>query len=215
MSTSSAVVFAAASTAALVLARTRATASASATANATEPGKLRRSDYVLPAFLVPTVSLDFALDPDSTTVRAALSVQRAPGTHGTADLVLHGEDLALLEVAVGGRTLLKGEYTVEADGSLRLPTAALPSGPGAFEVRTVVEINPRANTALEGLYYSSSNFVTQCEAEGFRRIAFSLDRPDVMSAYTVRHSSLSGTFSSRRPMNSPRSAQGTSSLTPP
>jgi aminopeptidase N len=136
---------------------------------------IRRVDYRPPAYLVDRVELEFDLDPDSTTVSSVLTVRRNPAGDG-GPLVLDGEDLQLIGVEVDGRP---SAYEL-ADGKL---TLAAPSE--RFTVRVRNTIAPRRNTELMGLYVSHGNFFTQCEAEGFRRITFFPDRPDVMATYTV------------------------------
>jgi aminopeptidase N len=130
-----------------------------------------RADYQPPAFRIPSIDLHLALDPQSTTVTARLQIERA----GDGPLVLDGEDLTLVSVALDGRPLEDGEYEL-GESSLTIPDV-----PEHFELETVVRINPKLNTVLEGLYLSRGLFCTQCEAEGFRRITYFLDRPDVLS----------------------------------
>jgi aminopeptidase N len=139
------------------------------------PAVTRREDYRPPEWLVPETALDFALDADTTRVRARLSVTRqAPD----APLRLDGDGLVPLSVAVDGQAI--NDWRME-DGALVIP---LPGD--AHVVETEVEIAPALNTQLMGLYASGGNLCTQCEAEGFRRITFFPDRPDVLSRYTVR-----------------------------
>src|SRR5690606_28641079 len=96
-----------------------------------------------------------------------------------APLVLDGEALTLVQINIDGQELAASDYTVS-------PTSLTIPDPGpAFSLTTVVEIRPQDNTELSGLYRSSGNFCTQCEAEGFRRITYFLDRPDVMARYSV------------------------------
>ena len=93
---------------------------------------------------------------------------------------LHGEQLKLIEVALDGKQLSKQDYLLSAESLL------VKNVPAQFVLTTLVEIDPAQNTALEGLYLSSGNYCTQCEAEGFRKITYYLDRPDVMAVFTVR-----------------------------
>ena len=144
------------------------------------PVTIRRTDYAPPAFLVDTVELDFDLDPASTTVRARLTLRRNPAAAPDAPLHLDGDGLTLVEAKLDGAVLGPERLAFTADGSLRI--AGLPA---AAVLETVVRIAPEKNTSLSGLYTSGGNFYTQCEAEGFRRITFFPDRPDVMSRYTV------------------------------
>jgi aminopeptidase N len=142
------------------------------------PQPIRLSDYRPPAFLVDEVSLDFDLRPSATRVRARLQVRRngAPGE----PLTLDGVRLTLKSLAVDGRTLAASDYQLTAE------TLTIPDVPDAFVLETEVEIDPEGNTALEGLYMSGGRFCTQCEAEGFRKITYWPDRPDVLSRFTVR-----------------------------
>ena len=142
---------------------------------AAPPATFRREDYRPPDWLVPEISLDFELDPERTIVRARLQVERN-GYHDEP-LRLDGEGLKLIGVTVDGRS---AEHLQAGD----LLTIQL-SGDSAT-VETVVEISPATNTQLMGLYESGGILCTQCEAEGFRRITFFPDRPDVLSRYRVR-----------------------------
>jgi aminopeptidase N len=136
---------------------------------------IRREDYRPPDWLVPEISLDFALDADRTRVRATLQVVRN-GDHDQP-LRLDGDELQLVSVTVDGEAAdhrLEGEQlVVEVAGD-------------RATIETVVDIHPAANTKLMGLYASGGMLCTQCEAEGFRRITFFPDRPDVLSRYRVR-----------------------------
>ncbi len=120
----------------------------------------------------------FALDPQATRVTAKSQVERA----GAADapLVLNGEHMKLLSVAIDGKTLAADEVAVDAE------TLTIAKVPDRFTLEIVTEIAPAQNTALEGLYLAKGIFCTQCEAEGFRRITYFLDRPDNLSVYTTR-----------------------------
>jgi aminopeptidase N len=141
------------------------------------PATIRREDYRPPDWLVPEISLDFELAADRTIVTARLKVERN-GRHDEP-LRLDGEGLALRAVTVDGRP---AEHRYEGD----LLTLALAEDSATVE--TVVEIAPEQNTQLMGLYASGGILCTQCEAEGFRRITFFPDRPDVLSTYRVRMS---------------------------
>jgi aminopeptidase N len=134
-------------------------------------------DYRPPDYRVDSVELAFELDAAATRVRAALALRRY-GDHDRP-LVLDGELLELKALALDGRPLRPPEYGLNAG------TLAIPGVPAGFRLETEVEIHPERNTALSGLYASGGNLVTQCEAEGFRRIIFFPDRPDVLSRYTV------------------------------
>jgi aminopeptidase N len=142
------------------------------------PQPIRLSDYQPPAFLIDEVSLDFRLEPAATRVRARLSIHRN-GDH-TEPLRLNGERLKPLSVALDGRRLGSSEHAIDS-GWLTVPDV-----PNGFTLETEVEIDPDANKALEGLYISAGRFCTQCEAEGFRKITWFADRPDVLARFTVR-----------------------------
>ncbi len=139
---------------------------------------VRRSDYRPPAFLVEHVALEFDLDPARTVVRSRLSLRRNPAATG-GELLLNGEDLRLVDIRLDGETLAPERWRITPDGLV------VDDPPPAGVLETVTEIAPAGNTRLEGLYVSNSNFFTQCEAEGFRRITWYPDRPDVMARFTV------------------------------
>ncbi|OOY30963.1 aminopeptidase N [Thioclava sp. F36-6] len=151
----------------------------SAELTAAEAPAKRLSDYRPYPFTLETVRLDFTLDPDATEVRAGLSF--SPRQEAAA-LELDGEDLELVSVAVDGRALTPDDYELSKTG-LTIPAHVLPSQP--FTLETVTRIAPSKNTALEGLYMSNGMYCTQCEAEGFRKITFYPDRPDVMARFHV------------------------------
>lgn len=136
-------------------------------------------DYRAPDFLIERVDLRFALDEDGADVSARLRIQRAPGVAADAPLVLHGECLELVSLALDGRGMGAADYDL-SDSELRIARV-----PDQFELHCVTHLRPQDNTELSGLYKSSGNFCTQCEAEGFRRITYFLDRPDVMARYTT------------------------------
>ena len=145
-----------------------------------EPRPIRLKDYRPPDWLIETVELDVALDPTATTVRAKLKLK--PNSAGTpAPLVLDGEELKLRSLALDGKSLPSGSFLATPE---RLTIAQPPNRPFELEIETVVD--PAANTQLMGLYRAGSTYCTQCEAEGFRRITYFLDRPDVMAVYTTR-----------------------------
>ena len=139
---------------------------------------IRRQDYRPPDWLVPDIALDFDLDPMKTRVKARLSVTRN-GDHNHP-LRLDGDGLATEAVSVDGRVLGADEWQIEG-GQLVIDIAGT-----AATVETTVAIAPEANTQLMGLYASGGLLCTQCEAEGFRRITWFTDRPDVLSRYHVR-----------------------------
>lgn len=143
----------------------------------TDP-EIRLADYQPPPWRVRHAALEFDLDPDATTVTATLALEPDP-SRPVQPLRLDGEELELLEIAIDGRLLAPDEYRQEAPG-LHIDGLS-----GACQLRTVVRIVPQANTRLEGLYVSRGALFTQCEAEGFRRITFFPDRPDVSSVFDV------------------------------
>lgn len=145
-----------------------------------EPRPVLLRDYLPPAFLVDEVSLDVSLDPEKTEVRSTLHVRRNPAAPSDAPLVLDGEHLTLLEVSLNGERLGENSYQVD-DKSLTLPDM-----PDQFTLTTLTKCAPAANTELTGLYQSNGIYCTQCEAEGFRRITYYLDRPDVMAEFRTR-----------------------------
>jgi len=137
---------------------------------------IRREDYAAPAFWIRSVDLSFDLDPARTLVTSRMQIERNDAVAGEP-LKLHGEELELLRVQANGESV---SFRHE-DGLLIIDT--LPEGSFTLEIRNTCA--PEKNTQLSGLYTSSGGFFTQCEAEGFRRITFFLDRPDVMAVYTV------------------------------
>ncbi len=137
-------------------------------------------DYTPFPFSVSTLHLRVELDPEQTMVTARLAMARNPkSADRQAPLQLNGEHLELVSVSLDGRVLTAKEY--DYNGSLLIITEV----PDAFELECVTRIAPEKNTALEGLYRSSGNYCTQCEAEGFRRITCYPDRPDVMAVFTT------------------------------
>ncbi len=142
------------------------------------PPVIRREDYRPPEWLVPEVSLSFALGLDQTQVTARLSVRRNPAGSGSATLRLNGDGIAARVVLVDG----KASNDWRMDG----PDLLIDLPGDAHEVAVETTVNPAANSHLMGLYASNGMLCTQCEAEGFRRITFFPDRPDVLSIYTVR-----------------------------
>ncbi|WP_142847708.1 aminopeptidase N [Telmatospirillum sp. J64-1] len=143
-----------------------------------QPRAIRLQDYRRPDYDVETVDLTFDLVPDATRVKSALRLVRR--TEGDAPLVLDGDELKLVAISLDGRKLAEDEYSVQHGCRL-----VIPHPPASFTLEVETEISPRSNTKLSGLYVSNGTFCTQCEAEGFRRITFFPDRPDVMAVYTV------------------------------
>ncbi|WP_040613336.1 aminopeptidase N [Teichococcus cervicalis] len=146
----------------------------------TPPPTIRREDYRPPAFLVDSVELHLSLHPAATRVRARLALRRNPAAGPGDTLELDGEELRLISAALDGVALPPERLAHRGDGGLRIHGV-----PAAFTLETEVEIDPDANSELSGLYRSGGNYVTQCEAEGFRRITYFPDRPDVMARYTT------------------------------
>ncbi len=140
----------------------------------------RRLDYLPPDFLIDTVDLRFDLDPEATIVRSRLAMRRNPAGRPGVPLRLDSDQLTLLSIALDGVALKRDQYVLHGDGTLEL--AAVPDG---FTLEIETYISPQANTKLSGLYTSGGAFFTQCEAEGFRRITYFLDRPDVMAIFTT------------------------------
>lgn len=144
------------------------------------PAAQYRKDYQVPAFLIDTVHLEFDLGEEATRVKSRLVLHRNPAAPARGStLRLDGEQLELISVTVDGRVLQASEYTVDAES---LTIAHVPE---RFELQVETRIHPEKNTSLEGLYKSSGNFCTQCEAQGFRKITYYLDRPDVMAVFTT------------------------------
>ncbi len=141
---------------------------------------IRLKDYRPPDWLVETVSLDIGLHPTATRVRAILTFKPNP-KNASAPLVLDGDGLSLVSLKLDGQTLPGDSFVATSDG-LTIPQP--PNRPFKLEIETAVD--PSANTQLSGLYRSNGTYCTQCEAEGFRRITFFPDRPDVMAVYTTR-----------------------------
>ncbi|PUE13878.1 aminopeptidase N [Limnohabitans sp. WS1] len=143
-----------------------------------QPTAIQREAYTAPAFWIDTVDLTFDLDPTKTRVLNKMRLRRNPDVAAQA-LRLDGEDLNLARVLVNG-----GGTSFKMDGH-QLVLENLPEGTDAFDLEIFTTCNPEKNTQLMGLYVSQGTFFTQCEAEGFRRITYFLDRPDVMASYTV------------------------------
>ena len=139
-----------------------------------EPRTIYLKDYRLPPYLIDRAELDIHLAPNATEVASRLSVRPndAAGKAVRGALVLDGEKLELIRIALNGRALEKGEYT---QSERTLTVADVPAEPFTLEITT--RCDPQANKALTGLYRSGTLYCTQCEAEGFRRITYYLDRP--------------------------------------
>ena len=142
------------------------------------PPVIHREDYLPPAWLVPQIALEFALGVDETHVTSKLSVQRNPAGNGSDPIRLNGDQIAPLSVRVDGEAI--------NDWRLDGPDLLIELHGQAHEIEIETLIKPIANSQLMGLYASHGMLCTQCEAEGFRRITFFPDRPDVLSVYSVR-----------------------------
>jgi len=137
-----------------------------------QPNAIHLKDYTPPAFSVDTVELDVDIREDHALVRATLQIRRnAPGP-----LVLDGDELELLSITLDGKPVVH---------EVKPEQLVVPQVPDRFTLETVTRVVPQKNTKLEGLYATKHGFVTQCEAQGFRRITWFLDRPDVMARYTT------------------------------
>ena len=145
------------------------------------PRPILLKDYRPPGYLIDSVRLDVTLHKTRTRVQARLKVRPNPAVAKPGPLRLDGELLDLESIKLDGRKLTARDYT---RGEKALVIPAPPKG--AFELETVTYCNPDANKALTGLYVSKGIYCTQCEAQGFRRITYFLDRPDVLATYTVR-----------------------------
>ncbi|MFC0267964.1 aminopeptidase N [Kushneria aurantia] len=144
-----------------------------------EPQAIYLHDYQPPAYRLERTELTFDLNEKATRVRARLHLQRHPEAEAQAPLVLWGCELGLERIAIDGQPLLESEYRIEGE------TLTVERVPERFLLDTEVVIEPAANTALEGLYVSGPIFCTQCEPEGFRRITWYPDRPDVLAPFTT------------------------------
>lgn len=145
-----------------------------------EPKIIYLKDYTPPEYLIEHVELDFDLNSDVTIVKSKLTIIKNPSAKtDTKQLVLNGEELELREIILNNKALSNADYTLDP------LTLTLKNVPDQCTLQITTEINPAANTALSGLYKSSNIYCTQCEAEGFRRITYFLDRPDVMATYKV------------------------------
>ncbi len=143
------------------------------------PRTIRLEDYRPPAFLIERVELRFELGEPDTLVEATLTLQRGAGASPDMPLELDGDGLSLVAISIDGAALAAADFEATPD-RLRIKRV-----PAEFELRITTRLRPQDNTELSGLYQSSGNYCTQCEAEGFRRITYFLDRPDVMARYTT------------------------------
>ena len=141
------------------------------------PRTIFRKDYQAPAFQVSSVSLFVDIRPGETVVEAELQMTRVG--NGTAPLILNGEELSLQSISINGTEITDEHYVY--DGK----TLTIADVPSQFVLSSRVGICPESNTSLEGLYRSRTIYCTQCEAEGFRKITFYPDRPDVLAVFEV------------------------------
>lgn len=141
---------------------------------------IRLSDYQAPEFWVDTVSLNVILNEATTRVESTLRLRRNHERGNNHCLHLDGSHCKLISIALDGLALTSDKYQIDGQG------IQIPNLPDVFELNIVTGLEPQNNTALEGLYKSSGNYCTQCEAQGFRRITYYPDRPDVMAKFRVR-----------------------------
>lgn len=145
-----------------------------------QPKAIRLRDYRAPDYLIDRTHLRVDIGSETTQVSAQLNLRRNPAAAApVAELALNGVDIRLISVAIDGRALAEHEYRLDSE------YLVLINPPEQFELQTVGEIKPQLNKSMEGLYRSRTIFCTQCEAEGFRKITWYLDRPDVMSEFTT------------------------------
>lgn len=145
-----------------------------------QPKTIYLKDYQVPAYLIKTTDLRFEIYDGETIVSAMLHLYRNPAALTPAtELTLHGADLELISIAVDGRVLSDTDYQFGEESLTIFNTSA------EFKLLSITKIKPESNTSLEGLYRSRTMYCTQCEAEGFRKITYYLDRPDVMSEFTT------------------------------
>jgi len=142
---------------------------------------IKLADYKPPEYLIDTIQLTFKLDEKDTVIKADTAFIKNHESDATENnLYLYGDSLELLEARIDNVTLNDDRLTNTSDGLI------ISKVPDAFSLQITTKINPEANTALSGLYLSSGNFCTQCEAEGFRRITYYPDRPDVLARFSTR-----------------------------
>lgn len=144
-----------------------------------QPKTTRLSDYTEPNFWVEHTELTFELQPEATIVSARLQLKRNANRPANSPLELDGQELELLQVRLDGQVLSASDYSLDAERLL------IHSLPDEAVLETQVRINPAQNTTLDGLYRSGGMYCSQCEAQGFRRITYYPDRPDVMSVFTT------------------------------
>ncbi|ACE84417.1 aminopeptidase N [Cellvibrio japonicus] len=149
--------------------------------NAPAPKTIYLKDYQVPDYLIDTTDLNVDIHDGYTLVSCMLALRRNPAAKQAAtELTLQGADLELVSLSLDGRLLEEGDYTFGEESLTIFNT------PETFTLITITKIKPESNTSLEGLYRSRTMYCTQCEAEGFRKITYYLDRPDVMSEFTTK-----------------------------
>ncbi|MGH8272472.1 MAG: aminopeptidase N, partial [Gammaproteobacteria bacterium] len=145
------------------------------------PTSVHIQDYTPPPYFIDSTRLVFELGENACTVSAELELRRNPANSGRVEaLSFDGSGLELLAIAINGAPLASNRYHTSRDALV------IYAPPAHFTLATRVRIHPERNTALAGLYKSGGNFCTQCEAQGFRRITWYLDRPDVLARFTTR-----------------------------
>lgn len=145
------------------------------------PKAIYLRDYTPPAYLVETVDLTFELGEAATTVTAVQQlVRNKKNGEENPPLVLFGEDIKLIDIQMDGISLKKSAYKLDAE------KITIPNVPDKFELKVITEINPKENTELMGLFYSNGIYCTQCEPQGFRRMTYYPDRPDVLASFTTK-----------------------------
>ena len=147
--------------------------------NDTVPGTIYLKDYTPPPYLVKEIELEVEIFSSYTQIKSRLDILRDEKVCDNRPLKLNGVDLELIAVSLNDITLSEDKYDCTSE------YLTLENLPESFVLETVVRIRPQDNTRLEGLYGSKDGLFTQCEAEGFRRITYFVDRPDVMSCYSV------------------------------
>ncbi|TPN45181.1 MULTISPECIES: aminopeptidase N [unclassified Mesorhizobium] len=149
----------------------------------TDTGQVfKLEDYRPSDYLIPETNLEFRLSPQATIVTATVTIERREGVSVSAPLVLDGDGLMLKRIEIDGKKVKPADLLASPDQL----TILKPPAARRFQLRVETELAPSGNEALMGLYRSSNVYCTQCEAEGFRRITYFLDRPDILSVYTVR-----------------------------
>jgi aminopeptidase N len=144
-----------------------------------QPKTIYLKEYSVPDFFIETTDLVFDLTEMVTTVSSSLKLKRNKSAANTNPLVLHGQDLELVSIHIDGQLISENEYQLTEESlTIEIPDDCV--------LECVTKIKPQENTSLEGLYKSSGMYCTQCEAEGFRKITYYLDRPDVMSTFTTK-----------------------------